>query len=65
MDNGEALSKMLPKSAYTQLRSNIVVETDGEAGEQGEELIVFPTTQQYALKDARYLIALSNQQSAI
>ncbi len=56
---------MLRKSAYTQLRSNIVVETDGEAGEQGEELIVFPTTQQYALKDARYLIALSTQHSAI
>jgi len=48
---------MLRKSAYTQLRSNIVVETDGETGGQPEELMVFPTTQQYALKDARYLIS--------
>jgi hypothetical protein len=48
MDNRKPLSKMLQKSAYTQLRSNIVVETDGETGGQGEELMVFPTTQKYA-----------------
>ena len=48
---------MLPKSAYMQLRSNLVVSTDGETGGQPEELMVFPTTQQYALKDARYLIS--------
>jgi hypothetical protein len=35
---------MLRKSAYTQLRSNLVVETDGETGGQPEELMVFPTT---------------------
>jgi hypothetical protein len=48
MDNGKALSKMLPKSADTQLRSNIVVETDEETRGQGEELMVSPTTQKYA-----------------
>jgi hypothetical protein len=40
--------KTLTKSADTQLRSNYLVSTDGETGGQGEELMVFPTTQKYA-----------------
>jgi hypothetical protein len=42
MNNGESVVKTLPKSADTQLRSNYLVETDGETGGQGEELMVFP-----------------------
>ncbi len=44
MDNGEALSKMLRKSAYTDLRSNIIVETDGVTAREIDGFPDNPTT---------------------